>query len=85
MGGDHQAALAKAQEGLAQVPDYLLLLAVAAEASTGLGDEGGAREFYDHFLDVYDTEMALMRPGYEHHQAIFPAYRAQAEAFLNPG
>jgi len=85
VGGSHQAALAKAQEGLAQVPDYLLLLAVAAEASAALGDESGARELYGHFLDVYDTEMGLMRPGYEHHQAIFPAYREAAQTFLNPG
>jgi tetratricopeptide (TPR) repeat protein len=85
VGGDHQAAIAKAQEGLAQVPDYLLLLAVAAEASAALGDESGARELYGHFLDVYDTEMGLMRPGYEHHQAIFPAYREAAQTFLNPG
>ena len=85
VGGDHQAALAKAQEGLAQVPDYLLLLAVAAEASAALGDEDGARELYGHFLDVYDTEMGLMRPGYEHHQAIFPVYREAAQTFMNPG
>ncbi len=85
VGGDYEAALAKAQEGLAQVPDYLLLLAVAAEASASLGDEEGAREFYRHFLEVYDTEMQILRPGYEHHQPIFPVYKAQAEEFLNRG
>lgn len=85
VGGDHEAALAKAREGLAQIPDYLLLLAVAAEASAGLGDEAGARELYQKFLDVYDTEMGLMRPGYEHHQPIFPAYREEAQVFLNRG
>jgi tetratricopeptide (TPR) repeat protein len=85
VGGDYEAALAKAQEGLAQVPDYLLLLAVAAEASANLGDEEGAIQFYRHFLDVYETEMELMRPGYEHHQPIFPVYKSQAEEFLNRG
>ena len=85
VGGDFEAALAKAREGLAQSPDYLLLLAVAADASAGLGDGTGAREFYSHFLDVYDTEMLLMRPGYEHHQPILPAYRDEAQAFLNSG
>ncbi len=84
-GGDFEAALAKAQEGLAQVPDYLLLLAVAAQAKAGLGDNDGAKEVYSHFLDVYDAEMALLRPGYEHHQPIFPEYRTQAQAFLNQG
>ncbi|MBT8396156.1 MAG: zinc ribbon domain-containing protein [Gemmatimonadetes bacterium] len=85
VGGDAEAALAKAQEGLAQVPDYLLLLAVAGRASATLGDEEGAEGFYGHFLDVYDTEMGLLRPGYEHHQPIFPAYREEAEAFLGRG
>ena len=85
VGGDFEAALAKAQEGLAQIPDYLLLLAVAAEASVGLGDEAGAGELYRHYLDVYDVEMALLRPGYEHHQTIFPIYRDEAQAFLNEG
>ena len=85
VGEDFQAALAKAQEGLAQVPDYLLLLAVAADASAKLGDDAGARGLYSHFLDVYETEMPLMRPGYEDHQAIFPVYRAAAQAYLNPG
>ena len=85
VGGEFAAALEKAQEGLAQIPDYLLLLAVAAEASQGLGDEAGARELYRHFLEVYDSEMTLLRPGYEHHQTIFPIYRDEAQAFLNPG
>lgn len=85
VGGDFEAALAKAQEGLAQVPDYLLLLAVAAEASDALGDTAGARELYSHFLNVYDSEMALMRPGYEHHQPIFPSYREEARIFLGSG
>jgi len=82
VGGDFESALAKAREGLAQNPDYLLLLAVAAEASAALGDDVGAREMYGRFLEVYDTEMALMRPGYEHHQTIFPVYKEEAEAFL---
>jgi tetratricopeptide (TPR) repeat protein len=85
VGGDFEAALSKALEGLAQIPDYLLLLAVAAEASVGLGDEAGAREWYSHFLDVYDAEMGLLRPGYEHHQTIFSVYRDEARAFLTSG
>lgn len=85
VGKDFKACLSKAQEGLAQVPDYLLLLAVAAEASVNLGDADGARALYGRFLEVYDAEMALMRPGYEHHQAIFPEYRAQAQAYMNAG
>jgi len=85
VGGDFEGALAKARTGLDQVPDYLLLLAAAAEASAALGDDAGARALYGRFLEVYDAEMALMRPGYEHHQPIFPEYRAQAQAYLNSG
>lgn len=85
VGEDYEAALATAQRGLADVPDYLLLLAVVGESSAASGDMEGAREAYQHFLDVYETEMGLMRPGYEHHQAIFPVYRDAAEAFLSQG
>jgi tetratricopeptide (TPR) repeat protein len=85
VGGDFEAALAKARQGLAEVPDYLLLLAVAAESLANLGEEEEAGELYGRFLEVYDAEMALMRPGYEHHQPIFPAYKAEAEEFLNRG
>ena len=85
VGEDFEAAFAKAQEGLAQNPDYLLLLAVAAEASAEQGDEARARELYSHFLEVYEAEMALLRPGYEHHQNIFPVYKEEAQAFLGEG
>lgn len=85
VGQDYAAALQKVREGLAEVPDYLLLLAAGAEASIGLGDSGAAREYYSHFLNVYDQEMALMRPGYDHHQRILPTYREEAEAYLAQG
>lgn len=85
VGEDYEAALAKAQQGLADVPDYLLLLGVAAEASIGLGDTEGARGFYTHLLEVYDTELGMTRIGYDHHQPMFPAYREEAQAFLNQG
>lgn len=82
VGEDYQAALAKAQEGLDEVPDYLLLLGAAAEASLGLGQEDAAREYYQHLLDVYDAELGASRIGYDHHQPMFPAYRDEARAFL---
>ena len=82
VGGDFEAALAKAGEGLAQIPDYLLLLAVAAEASVGLGDQAAAQEYYGQYLEVFEAEMEEMRPGYEHHTSIFPVYREEALAFV---
>jgi len=85
VGGEFEEALAKAEQGLADVPDYLLLLGAAAEAAIGMGDTEGARGFYTHLLEVYDTELGMTRVGYEHHQPMFPAYREQARAFLNQG
>ncbi|MGW8264730.1 MAG: tetratricopeptide repeat protein [Longimicrobiales bacterium] len=85
VGEDYDAALDKVQEGLAQVPDYLLLLGVGAEAAIGKGDTALARDFYTHLLRVYDTESGTSRVGYDHHQPMFPAYRAAAESFLAGG
>ena len=85
VGQDYQAALAEAGKGLAETPDYLLLLGVAAEASLALGDEAAATEYYRHLLDVYDTELGMSRIGYDHHQPMFPAYREEARAFLGEG
>jgi hypothetical protein len=82
---DPEGALGKALLGLGEVPDYLLLLAIAGEASAALGDTAAAREFYAHLLDVYDAEMELMRFGYDHHQPILPVYRDEATMFLRGG
>jgi tetratricopeptide (TPR) repeat protein len=85
VGEDYESALAKVREGLAQVPDYVLLLGVGGEAAIGLGDSALAKDFYTHLLEVYDTEVGMSRIGYDHHQPMFPAYRAAAEAFLSEG
>jgi tetratricopeptide (TPR) repeat protein len=79
---DPEGALAKSLQGLAEVPHYLLLLAVAGEASAALGDTAAAREYYAHLLEVYEVEMDLMRFGYDHHQTILPVYREEAASFL---
>jgi tetratricopeptide (TPR) repeat protein len=85
VGQEYAPALEKAEEGLAQVPDYILLLGVGAEAAAAMGDTARARELYTHLLDVYDTELGMTRAGYEHHQPMFQAYKTQAEAFLGQG
>jgi hypothetical protein len=84
-GGDAEAALATAREGLAEEPDYVLLLGVGAEAAVALGDDATARQYYTHLLEVYDTELGMSRIGYDHHQPMFPAYREAARAFLGQG
>ena len=83
VGEDYEGTLEKVREGLAQVPDYVLLLGVGAEAAANLGDSTLATDYYSHLMDVYDDELKLSRPGYEHHQPMFPAYRGAAESFLN--
>ena len=83
VGNDFESALTKVGEGLAQVPDYVLLLGVGGEAALGLGDTAAARDYYEHLLEVYDVELGMSRVGYDHHQPMFPTYRTAAEAFLN--
>jgi hypothetical protein len=84
-GGDYEAALAKAMEGLAQVPDHLLLLGASGEAAASLGDSVAAREFYGRYVQLYDVEIGMERSGYEHHQPLFPIYLSEAKAFLGQG
>ena len=82
VGNDFESALTSVGEGLAQVPDYVLLLGVGGEAALGLGDTAAARDYYEHLLEVYDVELGMSRVGYDLHQPMFPTYRTAAVAFL---
>lgn len=82
---EYDLALATAQEGLTREPNHLLLLSAAAEASRELGDLDGARIYFQHLLEVWDTETALNRQDYEDHARLLPILREDAEAFLNGG
>jgi tetratricopeptide (TPR) repeat protein len=85
VGEDFASALAKAREGLEETPDYLLLLGVGAEAAIGLGDDATAETYYSRLLEIYDQELGASRVGYDHHQPMFPAYRAAAQAYRGEG
>ena len=85
VGEDFTSALEKARTALEATPDYVLMLGVGAEAAIGLGDSATAEAYYSHLLDVYDTELGMSRVGYDHHQPMFSAYRAAAEAYLAEG
>jgi len=85
VGEDYPAALEKAREGLVQIPDYVLLLGVGAEAAAAMGDSTTAGEYYAHLLEVYDQELGSSRIGYDHHQPMFGAYKAAAESFMAGG
>ena len=65
---DFRGSLATAQEGLAETPDHLLLLAAAGEASEGLGDMDTARVYWQHFLDAYESEHARQLEEYGAHE-----------------
>jgi hypothetical protein len=77
-----EEAAATALAALAESPDHLLNLSAAAEALVQAGDSVGAREHYGHFLEVYDTEMALQRQEYLDHQIIIPNMRLSAQDLM---
>lgn len=80
--GDPTAALAAAESGLRIVPDHLLNLAAAGGAAEALGDQAGARRYYQRFLDIYETEMETARPEYMIHEELLPGMKETAEAFI---
>ncbi len=84
-GGEYASSLATAREALAEDPDHLLNLSVAGAAAAASGDSAAAREYYGHFLEVYEAEMAKNREEYQAHQNFFPQARQDAEAFLAVG
>ena len=71
-------ALATADRILADNPDHLLGLAVAAQAAEAAGQEAQATGYWQRFLDAYETEAAKPLPEYVDHQPILPEYRAMA-------
>jgi hypothetical protein len=77
-GGDFAGALATAQEGLADKPDHLLLLAAAADAAAGMGDQTTARGYWQHFLDVFDRQKALGLMEYLDHDPVLQESREHA-------
>lgn len=80
--GDFPAALAAAQEGLAENPDHLLNLSVAGDAAAMIPDDALARQYYQHFLDVYEDETIKPFPEYQAHGSMFPEMKLNAEAYL---
>lgn len=81
-GGDHEASLSVAEEGLSAAEDHLLLLAAAGQAAVELDDTARALEHYRRFLEVYDEERGRDRSGYRDHDRLLPEYRANAESFV---
>lgn len=80
--GNLEAALANAQEVLAQDASHLLALAAAAEAAAELGRAGEATAHYRRVLEVYDAQIARGLPEYADHATFLQSVRGEAEAFL---
>lgn len=80
--GDFVAALATAEQALADGPDHLLLLYAAGEAAREAGDGEAARRHFQRLLDVYDAQMASGNPDYESHTTMMGSIREEASAYL---
>lgn len=78
--GSYDAARAAADQILDSHPDHLLGLAIAAEAALGAGDEAAAREYFGHYIDVYDVEIERDLPEYLDHAPILPEYLSAARS-----
>lgn len=77
-----EAALADAADILGEDPNHLLGLAAAAEASIELGEMDEAAEYYQHLLDIYDTESQRPLEEYTIHGNIVAVLKRDAENFL---
>ncbi len=80
--GSSDQAMATAERILADHPDHLLGLAVAAQAAEELGDHAGARGYWQRYLDAYQAESGKPLPAYVDHQPILPEYRQMAREAL---
>ena len=81
--GEPEAAAAQADTILATAPTHLFGLAAAAEAAALLGDTTAARDYYQRFLDNYDSEVANNAAAYEAHPPVPAAMRMAAVAYLD--
>jgi tetratricopeptide (TPR) repeat protein len=77
-----QDALAQADIILAEVPDHLLGLAVAAQAYGRLGRTDQAITFFQRFLEAYTPEAASSRPEYIDHARTLPIQEEAARRYL---
>jgi hypothetical protein len=81
----YDQALATAGQILAQDPDHLLGLAIAAQAAEALDDGEAARGYWQRYLDAYGAESGKPLPAYVDHQPILPEYRQMAREALGAG
>jgi len=79
---DPAAALATARKMLEAEPDHILGLGMAGEASSAMGEQATAREYFEHLLRVYDVQFARNLVEYDAHRNLMTQFKASAEAFV---
>ncbi len=80
--GEPEAALAQADTMLAQIPEHLLGLLVAARAHEQLGQPRQAADYYQRFLDAHTPDVAASRQEYLDHGRVLGARRQTAIEYL---
>jgi len=80
--GNHDEAVAVAEEILEGNPNHLLALAAAAEAEAIRGDMEAARAYASRFLEAYPTERERQLQEYLDHANIIPEYEREARALV---
>jgi hypothetical protein len=79
--GDPATARLTAGRILDSVPQHLLALAAAAEASIALNDSTSARDYYQRFLTALPNERSKPLPEYQDHSGLLPQIESDARAF----
>lgn len=82
VGDRTDGAIAQVDTMLAEVPEHLLALSVAARTYDRLGDSARAAEFYRRFLDAYTPEVAVSRTEYIDHGNMLPGMQETARQYL---
>ena len=77
-----EAALGTAEEILEDNPNHLLGLSAAARAAVELGLGDIAAAYYEHVLEVYESQIEQDIPEYMDHAPITDSLKTEAEAFL---
>ena len=77
-----EAALGTAEEILEDNPNHLLGLSAAAKAAVELGRGDIAAAYYEHVLEVYESQIEQDILEYTEHAPITDNLKIEAEAFL---
>jgi hypothetical protein len=83
-GGKLTEARATCATVLAKNPNHLLALGVSLRVAASANDAAAARELGRRLLKAYDGEVARPLPEYQDHERMFPIYRAEAMAAVQP-